>query len=62
MDRKIEAFYSHRTQAKDYNRILSREGYRELSGRDTFVLAKSRLPSVSLPETDLFAGIPIEEP
>jgi len=62
VDRKIEAFYSHRTQAKDYNRILTRDGYREFCRRDTFVLAKSRLPSVSLPESDLFAGIPPEEP
>ena len=62
VDRKIEAFYSHRTQAKDYNRILTRDDYREFCRRDTFVLAKSRLLSVSLPESDLFAGIPPEEP
>ncbi len=63
VDRKIEAFYSHRTQVKDYSRILSREGYREFSRRETYVLAKSRLPqaSLSLPETDLFAGIPFRE-
>src|SRR3989304_1364947 len=62
VDRKIEAFYSHRTQAKDHNRILSREGFREFSRRETFVLAKTRLSSLSLPETDLFRGIPSEEP
>lgn len=62
VERKIQAFYSHRTQAKDYNRILSREGYREFCRRETYVLAKSRLPSPSLPETDLFSGIPNEEP
>ncbi len=62
VDRKIEAFYSHRTQAKDYNRILSRDGYREFCRRETYVLVKSRLPSLPLPESDLFAGIPPEEP
>ncbi|MGA7104905.1 MAG: PIG-L family deacetylase [Candidatus Deferrimicrobiaceae bacterium] len=62
VDRKVEAFYSHRTQAKDYNRILSREGFREFSRRETFVLAKSRLLPGPLPESDLFAGIPPEEP
>jgi len=62
VDRKIEAFYSHKTQVKDYSRILSREGYREFCRRETYVLAKSRLVSVSLPESDLFAGIPPEEP
>ena len=62
VERKIEAFYSHRTQAKDYNRILSREGFREFSRRETFVLAKSRFSPVALPETDLFAGIPSEGP
>lgn len=61
VDRKIEAFYSHRTQSKDYTRILSREGYREFCSRETYVLAKSRLPPVSLPESDLFAGISPEE-
>jgi LmbE family N-acetylglucosaminyl deacetylase len=62
VDRKIEAFYSHKTQRKDYSRILSREGYREFCRRETYVLAKSRLAPVSLPESDLFAGIPAEEP
>lgn len=61
VDRKIEAFYCHRTQAKDYNRILSRDGYREFCRRETFVLAKTRLTSLPLPESDLFAGIPPEE-
>ena len=62
VDRKIEAISSPRTQAKDYNRILPRDRSREFSRRETFVLAKSRFSSVALPETDLFAGIPIEEP
>ncbi len=62
VDKKIKAFYSHRTQAKDYNRILSREGYREFCRRETYVLAKSRFPPASLPESDLFEGIPLEDP
>jgi LmbE family N-acetylglucosaminyl deacetylase len=62
VDKKIEAFYSHRTQAKDYNRILSREGYREFCRRETYVLAKSRFPPAPLPESDLFEGIPLEDP
>ena len=62
VEKKIEAFYCHKTQEKDYNRILSREGYREFCRRETYVLAKSRLPPGPLPESDLFAGIPAEEP
>ncbi len=62
VDKKIKAFYSHRTQAKDYNRILSREGYREFCRRETYVLAKSRLPPAPLPESDLFEGILLEDP
>jgi LmbE family N-acetylglucosaminyl deacetylase len=61
VEKKIEAFYCHKTQAKDYNRILSREGFREFCRRETYVLAKSRLPPGPLPESDLFAGIPPEE-
>lgn len=60
VDRKIRAFYAHRTQEKDYTRILSREGFREFARRETYVLAKSRLPPQPLPELDLFAGIPHE--
>lgn len=60
VDRKIRAFHAHRTQAKDSSRILSREGFREFSRRETYVLAKSRLPPHPLPESDLFAGIPPE--
>ncbi len=62
VDRKIEAFHSHKTQTKDVSRILSREGYREFARRETYVLAKSRIAPVSLPESDLFAGIPPGEP
>jgi LmbE family N-acetylglucosaminyl deacetylase len=62
VEKKIEAFYCHKTQAKDYKRILSREGYREFCRSETYVLAKSRLPPGPLPESDLFAGIPPEEP
>ena len=62
VDRKIDAFHSHKTQGKDASRILSRDGYREFARRETYVLAKSRIASVSLPESDLFAGIPPEEP
>lgn len=61
VDRKVEAFFSHRTQRRDYDRILSREGYREFARMETYVLAKTRLSGVSLPEVDLFAGIPDEE-
>lgn len=61
VDRKIAAFFSHKTQAKDYNNILSREGYREFARRETYVLARTRLADVALPETDLFAGIPESE-
>jgi len=58
VDRKVEAFRCHRTQSKDSQRILSREGYREFASRETYVLAKSRIPRASLPESDLFDGIP----
>lgn len=60
VDRKIEAFRSHRTQGKDVAMILSREGYREFAREETYVLAKSRLPQMSVPERDLFDGIPDE--
>jgi len=61
VEKKVEAFSCHRTQAKDSARILSREGYREFARMETYVLAGTRLPSPSLPESDLFAGIPDEE-
>jgi LmbE family N-acetylglucosaminyl deacetylase len=61
VDRKVEAFACHRTQARDSARILSREGYREFARLETYVLAKTRLPLASLPEVDLFEGIPDEE-
>lgn len=62
VDRKIRAFHAHRTQAKDYHRILSREGYREFCRRETYVLAKSLHPPGPLPESDLFAGISLGGP
>ncbi len=58
IDRKLEAFRCHRSQARDVERILSQEGYREFARQETYVLAKSRLPGPSLPERDLFDGIP----
>jgi LmbE family N-acetylglucosaminyl deacetylase len=61
VDRKIEAFYCHKTQARDYNMILSQEGYRDFARRETYVLAASRLSRMAFPETDLFQGIPPEE-
>ncbi len=60
VDRKIEAFRCHRTQAKDVERILSRDEYRGFSREETYVLAKSRVPRPPLPERDLFDGIPDE--
>lgn len=61
VEKKVEAFRCHRTQSKDSRRILSREGYREFARRETYVLAKCRLPGVSIPESDLFEGIPGDE-
>ena len=60
VDRKIEAFRSHRTQAMDVARILDRDGYREFAREETYVLAKTRLPKPTRPERDLFDGIPDE--
>ncbi len=57
IERKIEAFYAHRTQKKDYDRILAREGFREVAGQETYVLARTRLPGGGAPETDLFEGV-----
>jgi LmbE family N-acetylglucosaminyl deacetylase len=61
VDRKVEAFSCHRTQASDSSRILSREGYREFARTETYVLANTRLSVSRLPESDLFEGIPDEE-
>jgi LmbE family N-acetylglucosaminyl deacetylase len=61
VERKVEAFACHKTQARDSERILSREGYRDFARRETFVLAASRLPGGELPENDLFAGISTRE-
>ncbi len=58
VDMKLEAFRCHRSQSRDVERILSQEGYREVAVQETYVLAKSRLPRPSLPERDLFEGIP----
>ncbi len=60
VERKIEAFRCHRTQAKDVDRILSRDAYRDFARQETYVLAKSRLGGAGLPERDLFEGIPVE--
>lgn len=61
VDRKVEAFFCHRTQARDYTRILAREGYREFARRESYVLAGSRCPAGPFPESDFFEGIPDEE-
>lgn len=61
LDKKVEAFFCHKTQSKDYTRILAREGYREFARRETYVLARTLLPVGALPERDLFEGIPEEE-
>lgn len=61
IDRKVAAFFCHKTQSKDYTRILAREGYREFARRETYVLARTLLPVGELPERDLFDGIPEEE-
>ncbi len=60
VDRKIEAFRCHRTQSKDVDRILARDGYREFAREETYVLARSRLGGAARPERDLFDGIPGE--
>ena len=60
METKVEAFSAHRTQARDARRILSREGYREFSRQETYVLARSRACDLSFPEKGLFQGIPEE--
>jgi N-acetyl-1-D-myo-inositol-2-amino-2-deoxy-alpha-D-glucopyranoside deacetylase len=60
VDRKVRAFLCHRTQKKDYERILSQEGFREMARQETFVLSRARVPAGPFPEADLFAGIPGE--
>ncbi len=62
VDLKVAAFYCHRTQAKDYERMLSRDGFREFAAQETYVLAASRLAVEGGPETDLFFGIEEEQP
>jgi len=60
VETKIRAFHCHRTQAKDSQRLLGRPGYREFARQETYVLARTRLPGLPLPEADLLAGIPDE--
>ncbi|GAB4239784.1 MAG: mycothiol conjugate amidase Mca [Deltaproteobacteria bacterium] len=60
VETKIRAFHCHKTQAKDTRRILERPGYREFARNETYVLARTRLPGLRLPEDDLLAGIPDE--
>jgi len=60
VETKIRAFHCHRTQVKDVRRILERPGYREFAREETYVLARTRLPGLPLPEADLFAGVPDE--
>jgi LmbE family N-acetylglucosaminyl deacetylase len=61
VDAKVRAFLCHRTQRKDYERILSQEGFREQARQETFVLAGTRVPAGPFPEADLFEGIETEE-
>lgn len=58
VEKKVEAFSCHRTQRRDSEQILSREGYREFARLETYVLARSRLSPPPRPEVDLFEGIP----
>ncbi|MFA6147949.1 MAG: PIG-L deacetylase family protein [bacterium] len=60
VETKVRAFHCHRTQAKDVRNILGRPGYREFARQETYVLARTRLPGLHLPEDDLLAGIPDE--
>jgi LmbE family N-acetylglucosaminyl deacetylase len=55
---KLRAFRCHRTQHKDVERILSRPGFREFMGQETYLLARTWLHGLTFPESDLFAGIP----
>jgi LmbE family N-acetylglucosaminyl deacetylase len=57
VDTKVRAFGCHRTQHKDAERILSRPGYREFARSETYVLARSRIDGITLPEHDLLAGV-----
>jgi LmbE family N-acetylglucosaminyl deacetylase len=60
VETKIRAFQCHRTQSKDSRRILDRPGFRLIARQETYVLARTRLPGLPLPEYDLLAGIPQE--
>ena len=60
VETKIRAFHCHKTQAKDTRRLIERPGYREFARQETYVLARTRLPGLPLPEDDLLAGIPDE--
>jgi LmbE family N-acetylglucosaminyl deacetylase len=62
VERKIEAFYCHKTQKKDYTRILSRDNYRQFIRKEYYVLARSRVEELKYPERDLFLGIDLTGP
>ncbi len=58
LEQRLRALQAHRTQiSADFPIMaLGLEGWRELGGQETFILRTSRVP-VTLPETDLFAGL-----
>jgi len=58
VETKIRAFACHRTQRKDVERILGRDGYRDFARHETYVLVRTRLAGLPLPEDDLLAGLP----
>ncbi len=60
VETKIRAFACHRTQGKDVERILGRAGFREFARQESYVLARTRLAELPLPEDDLLSGIPDE--
>lgn len=62
VEKKIEAFYCHRTQVKDIEKILSRPNYREFTKKEYYILADwAEVKTPAYPETDLFQGIVIDE-
>ena len=60
LDAKWAAIHRHVTQMSDKNFFLrvGKDGWREFWGQEAFVLREARIP-VDLPETDLFAGLPV---
>lgn len=60
VDKKIKAFYCHKTQKKDINRILSRPHYREFTKKEYYVLADRVKIDPVFPEKDLFDRIQTE--